>query len=261
MQSPWTRDGKVRAELVNIMPQVSGRIRELHVTDNQYVKQGDLLAILDDEPYRIAIPNAEEGVYKARADLAKAKHEARRRQRLPDNAISAEDLDAADLNAKAMSAATNAALAELEHARWNLTQTRITAPTNGWITNLTLRPGNYATSGSPLFALVDSHSFYIVGYFEEIKLRHIHAGAKAEIRLYSDHHLLQGEVESIGRAIYDQSVEMIMVCCRTLNLMFPGYVSHSVFRFTSDSIHYPMTLCWLQVPPAALQFSHETKPV
>lgn len=207
MQSPWTRDGKIRAELVNITPQVSGRIVQLPIRDNQFVTKGTRLLTLDDEPYRIAVLNAEAQLAKAQSDLQKAQHEARRRQNLPHNVISAEDLDAADLNAKAMEANARAATAELEQANWNLSQTQIYAPTDGWISNLVVRPGNYATSGTPLFALVDSHSFYVMGYFEETKLRHIHPGYKATIRLYSDNRQLTGEVESIGRAIYDQSVE------------------------------------------------------
>ena len=84
---------------------------------------------------------------------------------------------------------------------------RGTGPVDGWVTNLSARVGNYATTGQPIFALVDSHSFYVVGYFEETKLRHIREGAPATITLYSGSQRLQGHVSSIGRAIYDQSVE------------------------------------------------------
>ena len=63
------------------------------------------------------------------------------------------------------------------------------------------------TPPQAVFALVDSHSFYVVGYFEETKLRHIREGAPARITLYSGAETLQGHVSSIGRAIYDQSVE------------------------------------------------------
>ncbi|KOC90896.1 HlyD family secretion protein [Winslowiella iniecta] len=207
MQSPWTRDGKVRAELVDITPQVSGRIDKLLVKDNQWVKKGSLLFTLDDEPYRIALLNAEAQLSKAQADLQKVQHEASRRRSLPRNVISAEDMDAANLSANAAAASAKAAQATLAQAQWNLQQTQIYAPTDGWISNLSLRSGNYATSGAPVFALVDSHSFYIVGYFEETKLRHIRPGAAADIVLYSNDRRLKGYVESIGRAIYDQSIE------------------------------------------------------
>ncbi|HAU5564880.1 TPA: HlyD family secretion protein [Serratia fonticola] len=206
MQSPWTRDGKVRAELVDITPEVSGRIIALKVQDNQFVHKGDTLLKIDPVPWQIALDNADAQLAKAQSDLAKAQHEANRRASLPRNVISAEDMDAARLTANAAAATAKAAQASLDQARWNLQQTTLTAPTDGWISNLTLRPGNYATAGTPLFALVDSHSYYVMGYFEETKLRHIQPGADAQIVLYSNGARLQGKVESIGRAIYDQSV-------------------------------------------------------
>lgn len=99
------------------------------------------------------------------------------------------------------------AQATLDHAQWQLTQTEIKAPVDGWVTNLSTRVGDYAAVGHPVFALVDSRSFYVVGYFEETKLRNIRPGDSAQIILYSSKQKLQGHVSSIGRAIVDQSVE------------------------------------------------------
>lgn len=207
MQSPWTRDGKVRAEQVSITPQVSGSITSLLVKDNQRVKAGDVLFRIDETPFHIAVLNAQAQLAKAQSDLAKANNEANRRRHLPQNFISAEDLDTANINVKAMKASVEVAEATLKQAQWQLTQTVVKAPVDGWVTNLSTREGNYATQGQPVFALVDSHSFYVVGYFEETKLRHIQEGAPAQIALYSGSTRLQGHVSSIGRAIYDQSVE------------------------------------------------------
>ncbi|HAT2607887.1 TPA: HlyD family secretion protein [Kluyvera intermedia] len=207
MQAPWTRDGKVRAEQVSITPQVSGSITELNIKDNQLVKAGDILFRIDETPYKIAVLNAQAQLARAQTDLSKANNEANRRRHLSKSYISAEDLDTANINVKAMQASVNAAEASLEQAQWQLSQTQVKAPVDGWITNLSTRTGNYASAGQPLFALVDSHSFYVVGYFEETKLRHIHEGAAAQIVLYSGNITLQGHVSSIGRAIYDQSVE------------------------------------------------------
>lgn len=220
-QSPWTRDGKVRAEQVGITPQVSGSILQLNVRDNQLVKAGDVLFTIDDTPYRIALLNAQAQLAKTRAELAKAKvaqskaaSDAARRRDLSRNVISAEDLESAGTalstaNAvlDAAKAVTGVAQASLEHAQWQLSQTVIKAPVDGWVTNLSTRVGDYASVGRPLFALVDSHSFYVIGYFEETKLRHIRAGDSAEVILYSSKQKLQGHVSSIGRAIVDQSVE------------------------------------------------------
>lgn len=207
MQGPWTRDGKVRAELVSITPQVSGKIVRIGVKDNQLVKAGDLLFTLDPEPYRIALDNASATLAKARSDLDKAEHEANRRQSLSRTVISAEAVDESRLNAQAMKAAYEVAQANLEQARWSLARTEVHAASDGYITNLQARVGNYATAGVPLVALIDTHSFYVQGYFEETKLRHIAPGKPAEVVLYSGARVLRGEVESIGRAIHDQSLE------------------------------------------------------
>lgn len=207
MQSPWTRDGKVRAEQVSVTPQVSGTIVDLLVNDNQFVNAGDLLFRIDKTPFHIAELNAQAQLAKAQSELAKANNEANRRRHLTQNVISAEELDTANLNVKAMQASVDIAQAMLRQAQWQLAQTDVHAPVSGWITNLSTRTGNFATTGQPLFALVDSHSFYVMGYFEETKLRHIREGAPAQITLYSGNIKLQGHVSSIGRAIYDQSVE------------------------------------------------------
>ena len=191
-QSPWTRDGKVRAEQVGITPQVSGSILQLNVTDNQRVKAGEVLFTIDDTPYRIAVLNAQAQLAKAQAEVAKAQaeqskaaSEARRRRSLSQNAISAEDLE--NVNTALNTATTTLAAARagvgvteaaLKHAQWQLSQTVVKAPVDGWVTNLSTRVGDYATTGHPVFALVDSHSFYVLGH-----------------------------VASIGRAIVDQSVE------------------------------------------------------
>lgn len=207
MQGPWTRDGKVRAELVSITPEVSGKIIKIAVKDNQLVKTGELVFTLDPAPYRIALDNASAALAKAKSDLDKAEHEATRRRGLSNNVISAEAGDEARLNAQAMKAAYQVAQANLEQAQWSLAKTQVHAASDGYITNLQTRVGNYASAGVPLVALVDIHSFYVQGYFEETKLRRIAPGKPAEVVLYSGDQTLRGEVESIGRAIHDQSVD------------------------------------------------------
>ncbi|PVJ73276.1 efflux transporter periplasmic adaptor subunit, partial [Salmonella enterica subsp. enterica serovar Senftenberg] len=203
----WTGDCKIRAEQVSVTPQVSGSITQLNIKDNQFVNTGDVLFVIDKTPFHIAELNAQAQLAKAQSDLAKANNEADRRRHLSRNYISAEDLDSANLNVKAMQASVDVALATLKQAQWQLSQTEVKAPVSGWVTNLSTRTGDYASTGKPLFALVDSHSFYVMGYFEETKLRHIREGEPALITLYSGNVKLQGHVGSIGRAIYDQSVE------------------------------------------------------
>ncbi|MCZ8625454.1 HlyD family secretion protein [Escherichia albertii] len=244
MQSPWTRDGKVRAEQVTITPQVSGRIVELNIKDNQLVKAGDILFTIDKTPFQIAELNARAQLAKAQSDLAKANNEANRRRHLSQNFISAEELDTANLNVKAMQASVDAAQAMLKQAQWQLSQTDVRAPVSGWVTNLTTRAGDYADTGKPQFALVDSRSFYVVGYFEETKLRHIKEGAPAQITLYSDNRKLQGHVSSIGRAIYDQSIEndSSLIPDVKPNVPWVRLAQRIPVRFRLDSVPNNLTL-------------------
>lgn len=71
MQSPWTRDGKIRAEQVSVTPQVSGSITQLNIKDNQFVNAGDVLFVIDKTPFHIAELNAQAQLAKAQSDLAK----------------------------------------------------------------------------------------------------------------------------------------------------------------------------------------------
>ena len=69
MEAPWTRDATVRAYVVRMAPEVAGRIVELHVVDNKYVRKGDLLLVIDPTNYRIAVSQSEAAVQQAQANV------------------------------------------------------------------------------------------------------------------------------------------------------------------------------------------------
>ncbi|HRY07546.1 MAG TPA: HlyD family secretion protein [Hyphomicrobiaceae bacterium] len=56
--NPWTRDGQVRANVIQVTPRVSGPITDLPITDNQVVKAGDLLFRIDQRTYKVALAQA-----------------------------------------------------------------------------------------------------------------------------------------------------------------------------------------------------------
>lgn len=90
----------------------------------------------------------------------------------------------------------------LDNAKLNLSWTSIYAPTDGYVTNLQLREGDYAVAGTPLLAFVDSDSFWVYGYFKETQLRHIKPGDRAVVTLMSHTDKpIDGMVSGIGRAI------------------------------------------------------------
>ena len=203
MDEPWTRDGRVRAEVVNIAPDVSGYVVQLPVRDNQYVKKGDLLMQIDPAHYQIAVEQAQAEVAARKAELTMRQDDAKRREDMDNLVVSREARENASHTANAAQAQYQQAIAALDAAKLNLERTRVVAPVDGYVTNLQVFRGDYATTGSAKLALVDAHSFYVYGYFEETKLPRVRIGDKAKIRLMGGGTLL-GHVESISRGIYDR---------------------------------------------------------
>ncbi|GAB3471458.1 efflux RND transporter periplasmic adaptor subunit [Azotobacter salinestris] len=203
MDSPWTRDGRVRADVINIAPDVAGLVVEVAVKDNQQVRKGDLLLRIDDEHYRLALKQAEALVAARKAQLQMNEENAQRRTDLDALVVSRESRINASHLAHASQADYQEALAQLDLARLNLSRTEVRAPVDGYVTNLNVFEGDFANRGEPAMALVDSHSFYVYGYFEETRLPLIRIGDKAELRLMSGERL-SGRVDSIARGIYDR---------------------------------------------------------
>ena len=203
MDEPWTRDGRVRADVVNIAPDVSGAVVELPVQDNQFVHKGDLLMQIDPSHYQIAVEQAQAAVAARKAELTMRQDDAKRRADLDSQVVSQESRDNASHTANAAQAQYEQALAALDAAKLNLERTRVSSPVDGYVTNLQVFKGDYAISGQAKLAVVDSHSFWVYGYFEETKLPRVKIGNKAEIKLMSGG-TLQGHVESISRGIYDR---------------------------------------------------------
>ena len=245
MYSPWTRDGRVRAEIVRVAPDVAGLVTDVRVVDNQTVKKGDLLFVVDKARYQNAVAQAEAnlhaaeaaaraagasinaasaGAQQSRANFEMYAAQSERRQRLINNVISAEDKanaaaaanaaragwQQAQASTKQASAAQQQALAavaqaqvELASAQLNLDRTEVRAPVDGYITNLDVRVGDYANAGAARLALIDSHSYWVYGYFEETKLPGLRVGDPVDIRLMSGGVHLKGTVESVAHGITD----------------------------------------------------------
>lgn len=205
-QTPWTRDGRVRAEVVQIAPDVSGPVSSVAVKDNQWVKRGEVLYSIDPRWLKLAVLSAQADVEVRRHEMSMRQDAARRRTQL-QGVISKEDLQQTNSAASVAVANYQGALAALELAQLNLSHATVVSPVDGYITHLRLRPGDYASAGETKVAIIDASSFWVVGYFEETKLRHIHVGSRAQIALMGFDPVIAGHVESIGRGIGDSNDE------------------------------------------------------
>jgi len=231
-RAPWTRDARVRADVVTLSADVSGRIVNLGVQDNQHVDKGQLLLEIDPARYRLAVEHAQRSVEVAKATLGQSQatitssevllkqrqSEERRRRSLKQGfAISGEEYEKsstevavaqADLlrnqaNLGLAEANVQLAVSALHQAELDLQRTRVLSPVSGYVTNLLTREGDYAVAGGALLALVDSDSFYVSGYFEETKLPRIEEGDRVDIALMSGERF-GGTVQSIAFAIADR---------------------------------------------------------
>lgn len=204
MDAPWTRDSRVRVDIIQIAPDVAGIVTDVNVIDNQQVKRGDVLFVIDRDRYRLAQDQAQATLESRQATLAQAKRDSARVSKLSTVSISVAQQEQYQSAVTVAEANVREAQAALDVAKLNLVRTEIHAPTDGFITNLLLRRGDYVNAGTAVMALVDSNSFYLSGYFEETKLPRIHPGDKATIRLMGHEQPLEGHVSGIASGIVDR---------------------------------------------------------
>jgi multidrug resistance efflux pump len=198
---PWTRDGTVRAYVVTLTPQVAGTIVNLPVKDNQFVHRGDTLLEIDPTDYAIGVDTAQASLDQARDNAQNKQSEAKRRLALTTLSTSEEERQTYVSSAQAANAAVAQALAALAQAKVNLERTKILSPVDGWVTNLQARAGDYAVVGQRALTVVDAHSYWVDGYFEETALSGIQIGDQARVKLMGWHGIINGHVEGVARGI------------------------------------------------------------
>lgn len=205
MLEPWTRDGRVRADVVTVAADVSGLVSKVFVHDNEKVTKGQPLFEIDQRRFQYALEQAKASVASRQTNLDQAKRDLTRAHSLTTVAITVQQVEQSQQAVDVAQANLDDANASLDVAKLNLERSTVVAPVNGIVTNFDLLPGRYVNAGAPVFALIDSDSFRIEGYFEETKLRRIHIGEDATVKLIGDSRVLSGHVQSIAQGIEDQN--------------------------------------------------------
>ena len=203
MEAPWTRDGRVRADVVALAPDVSGPVVQVFVHDNETVKAGDPLFQIDPARFTLALAQAQAQADQARAAMQDAQSIAGRYASLSSNAASAQTRDTSSAQAAEAQAAYQLAQANLGVAQLNFTRSVVHATVNGVITNFSMQPGDYVSAGIPVVAIVDTDSLYVDGYFEETKLRGIEPGDAATVTLLQGGPVIHGHVAGLAAGIAD----------------------------------------------------------
>jgi len=244
LYSPWTRDARIRANVVTVAPDISGYVDDIRVRNNQFVHKGDVLFTIDQERYKLALATAEAAFAAAHAQYLMLLDQYQRRLKLsPGVTITIENLDNARRQSETAEANHQQAIASRDTAALNLKRTEVRASVNGFITNLNLAKGTYASQGQAVMALIDSDSYRVEAYFEETKIPQVKPGATAEIHLMDGSPALQGTVLGIAMGITDQD-----------NPNGPQLLSsiNPTFTWVRLAQRIPVSLHITHVPPGVL---------
>lgn len=228
-----TDDAYVEADIIQVTPKVSGHIVESFVKDNMEVKQGDLVAKIDDEVYKEKYNQARANYQKAllnqknakatlkasTSSINLAKKDLDRYTALyKDGAVSKQTLDKAQANYDSVLAShtkaqedifangSNVADADLKslealmkQAKLNLEYTNVLAPNSGIVTNRRIEKGTYVSVGGPLFAIVPD-KVWVVANFKENQVGQMRPGQSVSIKVDAyPHKTFKGKVDSIQR--------------------------------------------------------------
>ena len=231
-----TDDAYVETTTVQVAPRVSGQIIAVYIDDNQRVKKGDLVAVIDPVDYEIKLEQAQAKYEKAlleqkyalsardaaNSEIAAAKADLERYKNLyKGGAVSKQMLDNAQTkydNAVARQTSAEQAVmsktgglkvadanikelkAQRDQAKLNLSYTKIYAPQDGTVSSRRVEEGMYVNVGSPLFTIVPD-DIWVVANFKENQLRHMKVGQVVEIKVdtYPDKKF-KGKIDSIQRS-------------------------------------------------------------
>jgi len=195
-----TDDAYVGAHVIPIAAQVSGPVARVYVHNNNQTQAHSPLFEIDPRPYKLAVQAALAAVAERQAIWTNALAINRRTHRMAAHRFlspQASDTTQAAVNADAaMLAGARVALAQ---AQLNLAHCLIYAPTDGYISDLKLRPGAYVQAGDPLFALIASRYYWVTANFKETALAHIEVGDRAHIHVdMYPNQVFQGRVVGVS---------------------------------------------------------------
>ena len=205
IDNPWTRDGQVRTQVIQVTPRINGMVIKIHVVDNQQVKTGDLLFEIDPSQYQVKVDQAKARLQRTLEAAKGTKIEYERVTKIykrDKGAVSQKDLVRNETNYHKSLADIDTSKESLKTAQLNLSYTKVYAEVNGYVSNINFQIGSQASANKPILALVDENAYWVFGFFREDAIPHVEVGDTAKVTLlaYPDTPL-SGKVESIAWGI------------------------------------------------------------
>jgi RND family efflux transporter MFP subunit len=201
VRAPWTRDGRIRAQVASVAPQISGQITELRIADNQFVHKGDVLYVIDPFDFEVALRTNTASLKQKAADLQVKEVQSERKLHLSYAATTPEQQQIYKGNAIQAKGAFEAMQQQVAQAEINLSRTQVRSPVNGYVTNLLLRVGDYAHQGVTNVSIIDTDSYWVDGYFEETQMARVCVGDRAEAKLMGYSSPIIGHVTTVTRGV------------------------------------------------------------
>ena len=153
-------------DTVDIRARVAGTLDKVHFAEGQKIKKGDVLFTIDPRPFAMEVARVEARIAATRTQWGLAKSElARAEKLLPMQAISLQEVDQLRAALRNGETSIQAAQAELNAAKLNLSFTRITSPIDGRISRAAVTPGNLVNAGEPLLTTIVSMD-RVYAYFD-----------------------------------------------------------------------------------------------
>jgi multidrug resistance efflux pump len=169
---PFSETARQYFATTPIIPEVRGRVIEVPVQANTPVKQGDVLFKIDPEPFMDEIRGIEGDLVAASKDLDRSK------ELFGKGAVSERVLDQSRAKFEELQA-------KLDNARFKVDQTVVKAPSDGFVTQLTLRPGMMALplSMTPVMTFIHQEERLFTGWFRQNSIQRLAIGSAAEVTL------------------------------------------------------------------------------
>lgn len=230
-----TDDAYVESDIIQIAPRVTGQIKEIYIKDNEKIKEGDLIAVIDDADYKIKFEQAkamyEKALYSQKIAKAKlgavnseiklAKKDLERYRNLYEaGAVSQQTLDSAQTkydnakarllsaeqdilsssNDKVADADLRVLKAQKDQAALNLEYTKIISPNTGTVTNRNVEKGKFVQAGQPIFSIV-TDKIWIEANFKENQVGKMKPGQDVIIKIDAfPNKKFNGKIDSIQKA-------------------------------------------------------------
>ena len=167
--APYSKEMVVEAYVVQMAPEFGGIVKEVYAVSNKPMKKGDPLFEMDPEPWKQRVAEDQ-----AAFDLTKDGYQ--RMTRAGRGAVSAEEIVAARDRMRE-------AEAELQKSKYNLDNTQIVAPSDGYPLNVQLRPGTFIRLKRPVLSFVSTEEYYLLATVNQRAARWIEQGGEAEVAL------------------------------------------------------------------------------